>query len=224
MHVLLLGATGLNGSLILQSLLSQNHTITALVRNTSSLPSHSNLTLASGSPTSAVDAEAALKSPRVPDAVIIAIGHRRAGPSPFSAPTSPSDLLEQTINALVKAIEQSHSIKSPKIIVNSSQGVDSSWSSMSFPFRFIFTKSEAMRNGLADHARLDAIVRESGLNFVLARPCRLVDGDAKPVRVWPEDGKGSSCFPSVTRASVSEWLVAAVKSNEFDGKAPVITN
>lgn len=81
-----------------------------------------------------------------------------------------------------------------------------------------------MRNGLADHARLDAIVRKSGFKFVLARPCRLVDGDAKPVRVWPDDGQGSPCFPSITRWSVAEWLVDAVESDEFDGRAPVLTN
>ncbi|KAM5345760.1 hypothetical protein ACJ41O_011621 [Fusarium nematophilum] len=229
MHILLLGATGRNGSLILQSALSRNHSVTALVRNPSSFPTpHSSLlTLVAGSPTSQSDLEAALlQLPHPPDAVIVALGHRRTGESPFAdpAPDCPPDLVESAVRAVLAAVKAVKPDRQPKIVVNSSQGVGSSWSSMTAPFRFVFTHSKAMRQGLEDHAKADALVRESGLAFVLARPVRLTEGPAGNVRSWPDDGRGAPWFTPITRASVAEWLVDAVEGTEFDGRSPVLTN
>ncbi|KAF4986034.1 hypothetical protein FDECE_16161 [Fusarium decemcellulare] len=228
MHILLIGASGRNGSLILQSALSRDYTVTALVRSlsASSLPSHPNLTLIAGSPISQSDLEGALQSPASPDAVIVALGHRRTGDSPFAppAPDCPHDLMESTTRSLLNAIQAVRPSKQPKIIVNSSQGVGASLSSMFFALRLVFNYSKAMRMGLEDHAKVDAIVRESGLPFVLARPCRLSEGPAQSVRAWPDDGRGASWFATVSRASVAEWLLDAVESNEFNGRAPVLTN
>lgn len=228
MHILLIGATGVNGQLILKSALAHSHTVTALVRNpsSSSLPQDANLTTVSGSPTSQSDLEAALRSPRPPNAIIFALGHRRSGSSPFSPPEPdcPPDLFEASIQALISAIKTINFTNPPKLVINSSQGVGPSWKSMAFPVRFIFSHSPAMRIGLADHARMDTIVRESGLPFVLARPTGLVSGPAREVRVWPEDGKGAPWIATITRDSLAAWLVDAAEKDEWNGMAPVITN
>ncbi|KPM39152.1 hypothetical protein AK830_g7400 [Neonectria ditissima] len=228
MHIFILGATGQNGQMIVNSALAKSHTVTALVRNSASspLPQDSNLTIVPGSTTSQADLEAALRSPRQPDAIIIALGHRRSGSSPFSAPApnSPHDLFESTTRALVSAIKAVGFATPPKLVVNSAQGVGPSWKSMSFPVRFIFSHGPAMRIGLADHERMDTLVRESGLPFVLARPTGLLSGPARDVRVWPADGKGAPWIATITRESLAAWLVDAVEKDEWDGTAPVITN
>ncbi|KAF7545093.1 hypothetical protein G7Z17_g9432 [Cylindrodendrum hubeiense] len=228
MHILLLGATGQNGQLIVKSALANSHTVTALVRDpsSSSLPKDANLTVVAGSPTSQSDLETALRSPCPPSSIIVALGHRRAGSSPFSppAPGSQHDLFETSIKALISAIKTVGFANPPKLVINSSQGVGPSWKSMAFPVRFVFSHSPAMRIGLEDHARMDAIVRESGLPFVLARPPMLVDGPAQDVRVWPDAGNGTSWMPKITRESLAAWLVGAAEKDEWNGKAPVITN
>ncbi|KAK7418108.1 hypothetical protein QQZ08_011395 [Neonectria magnoliae] len=227
MHIFILGATGQNGQLIVKSAIAKSHTVTAMVRNpSSSLPRDSNLTIVSGSTTSQADLEAAMRSPHQPDAIIIALGHRRSGSSPFSAPApdSPHDLFESTTRALVSAIKAVGFTTPPKLVINSAQGVGPSWKSMALPVRFIFSHSPAMRIGLADHGRMDAVVRESGLPFVLARPTGLMSGPTRDVRVWPEDGKGAAWISTITRESLAAWLVNAVEKDEWDGTAPVISN
>ncbi|KAM0429002.1 hypothetical protein ACHAPT_006806 [Fusarium lateritium] len=229
MHILLLGASGRNGSLILQSALNRGYTVTALVRTPSAFPNPTtpNLTLVTGSPTSQSDVETALQSPAPPDVVILALGHRKAGTSPFSptAPDCPHDLMESSTRALLNAIKAADLTKQPKLIVNSSQGVGASMASLSVLLRFVFNYSKGLRTGLDDHTNVDALVRESGLPFVLARPCRLTEGPITNVRAWPDDGRGAPGWSAaVSRASVAEWLVDAVERVDFDGKAPVLTN
>ncbi|KAM0363118.1 hypothetical protein ACHAO7_010999 [Fusarium culmorum] len=226
MHFLIIGATGRNGSLAVQEALSRGHTVTALVRNTTTakLPSHSNLTLVQGLPTSESDIAKALTTPHTPQVVITALAQVRVTESPFAAlrPDTTPDFLAISMAALIAAINNSTSPK-PKIVVNSSQGAGSSWASMNLPGKMIFSHG-SMGMGLKDHNVVDRLVRESGLVFVLSRPVMLAEGEAKPVKVWPDDGKGCAWMPQITRESVGKWLVDAAESSGWDGKAPVLSN
>ncbi|CAM1509179.1 Fc.00g029180.m01.CDS01 [Cosmosporella sp. VM-42] len=225
MHILIIGATGRNGAIVLQGSLSRSHTVTALARNPSSLPTHANLTTIEGTPSSESDLVRALTSPRFPDVVITTLNQRRVTESPFAALSSdsPPDLLTSAMKTLLLAIKSVNPTTPPKIVVNSSQGVGESIKSMNLALRFVFSHS-TMRFALKDHENLDTILRDSGLNFVMARPCRLVEGSAMDVRVWPDDGKGSAWMPTITRESVGKWLVDAAEGTKWDGQAPVITN
>ncbi|EKJ74363.1 hypothetical protein FPSE_05434 [Fusarium pseudograminearum CS3096] len=226
MHFLIIGATGRNGSLAVQEALSRGHTVTALVRNTTTakLPSHSNLILVQGVPTSESDITKALTTPQHPRVVITALAQVRVTESPFAAlrPDTTPDFLALSMTALIAAINNLNSPK-PKIVVNSAQGAGSSWSSMNLPGKMIFSHG-TMGMGLKDHNVVDRLVRESGLVFVLSRPVMLAEGEAKPVKVWPDDGKGCAWMPKITRESVGKWLVDAAESSEWDGKAPVLSN
>lgn len=225
MHILIIGATGRNGSIALQESLSRNHTITALARNPSALTTRPNLTIVKGTPSSQSDLEHALTTPRVPDVIITTLNQRRVTESPFAAlhPETTPDLLTAAMTTLLKALAAVGPATVPKLVVNSSQGVGPSWNSMNLPTKLIF-KHGAMSIALADHENLDKVVRESGLKFVMPRPCRLVEGPATNVKVWSDCGKGSPWMSSISRGSVGKWLVDAAESSEWDGKAPVITN
>lgn len=111
----------------------------------------------------------------------------------------------------------------PKIIVNSAQGVGTSWRSMNLPGKMIFSHG-SMGTGLKDHNKVDRLVRESGLPFVLGRPCMLAEGQAQEVKVWPDNGDGCAWIPKITRASVGKWLIDAADSSQWDGTAPVLSN
>lgn len=50
MHIFIAGATGRNGRLALAAALAHNHSVTVLVRDPASLPSHPNLTIIQGTP------------------------------------------------------------------------------------------------------------------------------------------------------------------------------
>lgn len=184
-----------------------------------------------GSPTSQPDVEAALTTPEPPAAIITALNPRRTSENPFSplSSDSPPDLLASTAGTLLAAISHalppasSADVKPPKIVVNSSMGVGDSWRAMAWPMRLVFRHS-TMRVTLQDHGRMDALIRNSGLPFVLARPARLLDGGASDVRALPDDGSGAGWNPTVTRGSVATWLVDAAESTQWDGMSPVIIN
>lgn len=247
--MLIIGGTGRNGSLIIQEALSRTHTITALVRDFSAtnLPQqHPNLTLIQGTPTSSADIVRALKHPQMPQVIITTLAQRRVSSSPFASPhpeTTP-DFMSASMRALLAAVDDSMNAppnaidasnlllppppaqkkNPPKIIVNSTMGAGSSWAALNMPTKFIFRHS-TMRIELADHNAVDALVRDSGLPFVLSRPCMLKDGlIAAEVKVFPDDGHGCAWMPSITRASVAKWFVEAAETSQWDGKAPVITN
>ncbi|KAF4446024.1 hypothetical protein FALBO_17122 [Fusarium albosuccineum] len=227
MHIFVIGGTGRNGSLAVHEALSRGHTVTALVRNpsTATLASHPSLTLIKGTPTSKADIVAALTTTQPPQAIITTLSQARTSDSPFAPlrPDTTPDLLSASMRALLAAISEANLPTPPKLVINSSQGVGSSWRSMNLPTKAIFSHG-TMALGLKDHDELDQIVRNSGLPFVSPRPCMLKEGDVKPVKVWPEDGKGCPWMPMITRGSVGKWLVDAAESNEWDGTAPVITN
>ncbi|KND94140.1 hypothetical protein TOPH_01287, partial [Tolypocladium ophioglossoides CBS 100239] len=236
MHIFVSGGSGRNGRLVIQSALDRGHSVTTLARDPSSLTPHPRLTILKGTPTSQADVQAALVTPGPPAAIITTLNPRRTSENPFSplSPDSPPDLLTSTARILLAAIADalppesppstsSAGKKSPKIVANSSMGVGESWRAMSWPMRLVFRHS-TMRITLQDHDRMDALVRNSGLPFVLARPARLLDGGARDVHILPDDGSGAVWNPTVTRASVARWLVDAAESTEWDGKSPVITN
>ncbi|KAF4439741.1 hypothetical protein F53441_12486 [Fusarium austroafricanum] len=227
MHFLFIGGTGRNGSLAVQEALSRGHTVTALVRNTNTnkLPSNPNLTLIQGVPTSESDIIKAVTTPQTPQVVITALAQVRVTESPFAAlhPDTTTDFLAVSMRALLAAIDQAGLNPKPKIVVNSAQGAGSSWRSMNLPGKMIFSHG-SMGIGLKDHNQVDRLVRESGLKFVLSRPVMLAEGEAQPVKVWPDDGKGCAWMPKITRESLAKWLVDAAESNEWDGQSPVLSN
>ncbi|TQS33059.1 hypothetical protein Golomagni_06610, partial [Golovinomyces magnicellulatus] len=224
---LILGASGRTGLLTLQRSLESSHTVTALVRNPSSIPadlaSNSNLTIVKGTPQSSSDVLKALSTPKAPDAVFFAINARRTTENPFAplSPDSPADLLPACMRILVDAIAQKN-IK-PKLIMQSSCGAGSSWQAMSWIMRQLFTRS-TMMNAIEQHNAVDKIVRESGLTFVMPRPGRLTDTGAAEVVDLGDDGKGLKLMSGISRESVAHWMVSAAETNKYDGKSPVLVN
>ena len=56
------------------------------------------------------------------------------------------------------------------------------------------------------------------------RPSRLVEGEAKEIKEYPEHGKGVPVMAAITRNSVAKFLVEAAEKSDWDNTAPVITN
>ncbi|PTB70034.1 NAD(P)-binding protein [Trichoderma citrinoviride] len=245
MHIFISGATGRNGRIVLDNALSRGHSVTVLARNpsSSSLPSHPNLTIIQGTPFSEKDVLKALTTPRPPTAIITTLNQRRTSESPFAplSPDSPPDLLASTTKTLLAALttllhQQGQAFPAaaaaalPKIVVNSLFGARESWASMIWPLRAVMSHS-TMKLAIKDHNAMDRLIRESelGLTYVFARPARLTEGppageEEVKVKVWPDDGKGCGWNAAVSRQSLGAWMVSAAETDEWDGRAPVLTN
>ncbi|KZL63742.1 NAD-dependent epimerase dehydratase [Colletotrichum tofieldiae] len=218
MHVLILGATGRNGALVLAEALERGHTVTALVRDPSNtaLTPHTNLTLARGNPLSLADVRAAMRTPRGgPDAVVVALNARH----------TPAALIHDSVRNALEAMRGA-SPRTRKLVVNSMQGAGASSASLIFPLRALFNHSN-MKHTLDDHNAVDALVKGEegkGVDWVLVRPPMLTEGEPLPVKVYGDDGSGARWMPKITRRSVAGFMVDAIEKDEWNRKAPVITN
>ncbi|KAL6854144.1 NAD(P)-binding protein [Trichoderma novae-zelandiae] len=213
MHIFISGATGRNGRIVLDNALARGHSVTVLARDPSSspLPSHLNL---------AQDVEKALTTPRPPNTIITTLNQRRISENPFSAlsPDSPPDLLASTTKTLLAALTTLLQTSPPIFPRGTPPPPPPKKNHRQFPLRgprIIAVK---------DHNDMDRSVRESGFAFVLARAARLTDGPAREVRVWPDDGEGCGWNAAVGRESLGRWMVSAAETDEWDGRAPVLTD
>jgi len=230
MRVLVIGASGRNGSLIVEEALSRGHSVTALVRSATSLTPRDNLTIVTGSPLSEADITAALSlTPSdPPTAVLVALSQRRVSDSPFAAPdpSTPPRLITDSLKAAIAAM-RAHSPPVRRLIVNAAQGTGSSFASLNFAFRPLFRHSN-MRFTIEDHDAADEVVRAAAaaghVDLVQFRPAMLADGEAKPVKSYGDEGKHIGFMPSITRRSVARVMVEAAEGDEWVGQSPVIAN
>jgi uncharacterized protein YbjT (DUF2867 family) len=68
-----------------------------------------------------------------------------------------------------------------------------------------------------DHERQEKMVRESGLEWVIARPTRLTDGPAR--RKYAKQPDVVPVPGSISRADVADFLVEAAETDRWVGKA-----
>ncbi|KAI1842750.1 hypothetical protein JX265_005076 [Neoarthrinium moseri] len=224
MHFLILGGSGRTGKLILDEALSRGHQVTALVRSRSSLQPTDNLTIVEGSPLKVSDIESAFRAvpSSTPSAVVVALNARRATESPFSPPAAdtPVRMMADSVGNAIKVMKQ-HGVR--KIVIMSAFGTGNSFDSMNLAFRFIFRHTN-MKYQQIDHEAVDAETRVADVDFVLARPAMLAEGEAGEAKVLPDDGKGAGFMPKVNRASVARFMVKALETNEYDRRSPVLMN
>jgi nucleoside-diphosphate-sugar epimerase len=228
-QILLIGATGRTGSLVLAEALSRGHTVTILIRKTSdSLPRHDNLTTVIGDPCMAADVEKALRATRsgLPVVIISTLGQTRTSGNPWAAATSPPRFMAASAKAVLAAVQSpsvADSVQVQKLVVMSMFGAGDSFAQLNFLMRWTMNHSN-MDVTLEDQNLVDETVKAGGLPFVLVRPAMLRDGEAASVKVHGDDGQGAGFMPSVTVKSVAAFLLDAAVRDEFDGKTPMICN
>ncbi|KAL4727667.1 hypothetical protein ACLX1H_004352 [Fusarium chlamydosporum] len=188
MHILLLSTSDQNGSLILQSALSRHYTVTVLLPRGWYTPSHANVTLVTGLPTSQDDLEAALQTPAPPEAIVVAFDH--------------VNIWELVARALLSAIKA--------VDLRDRTERKTSCSEMSLPRRLVFTHSNATQMGQEDYKRVNVIVRESGLPFVAAQRPH-IEGIPRTIRASPCDGRGIAWMAAVKKVKMTQMTVKAVQ-------------
>ncbi|KAK3643057.1 hypothetical protein LTR56_010431 [Elasticomyces elasticus] len=107
MHILILGASGRTGHLTTTTALAKNHTVTALVRKSSSLTPTPGLTIVEGTPLNQPDIDRAFTSGPKPDACIVTLAAPRETDSPFSKPMAPPFFMRDSVRNLM-VVMRSH--------------------------------------------------------------------------------------------------------------------
>jgi len=206
MKILVLGASQGTGALCVKAALAKGHAVTAFSRTPTKLDvTHPALTKVAGD---FHDAASVSRAVADHDAVIIC-----ASPTKLSAIKDKPDYFSRGTKHCIDAMKE-HGVK--RLVVLTAHGVGESKPAASW-FQRTFLIDRLLKGFFLDHEVQERMTRESGLEFVIARPTRLTHGAAKGKYVRTEEL--ISVPGSISRADVADFLVDACESTTWVGKA-----
>jgi len=208
MKILIIGATGGTGQILLDKALEQGHQVTALARNPSAVASRDyRPRVLQGN---ALDPEAVEPAVAGQDAMLSALGTRSRKPTTlFSASTA------NLIDAMKK-----HGVR--RLVCLTGIGAGDSKGHGGFLYdRFLLPF--VVRNQYADKDRQEEIIKRSGLEWVIVRPARLTNEPAKgEYRIFLSGD--SYRATTISREDVAAFMLAQLTEDRYVHHAPVISN
>jgi uncharacterized protein YbjT (DUF2867 family) len=207
MKVLVLGATGGTGRLIVHDALEKGHSVVALVRSRARAPDLPGADMIEGD---VRDQGALTRALDGCDAVVSSLG---TGLSPFSEVS----LLTEATRALVPAMTRS-GVR--RLVCISALGVGDSRGHGGFVFDRLFLPL-LLRHAYKDKGRQEAAIRASSLDWVIVRPAMLTNDPARGSLRAVADLAGVS-GGKIARADVARFAVEQLATDTWLRRTPVI--
>jgi putative NADH-flavin reductase len=208
LNVLIIGATGGTGRILLEQALEQGHEVTALARNPAAVaPRDYRPRVLEGN---ALDPEAVEAAVEGQDAVLSALGTRSRKPTTlFSASTA----------NLVDAMKK-HGVR--RLVCLTGIGAGDSKGHSGFLYDRVILPF-VVNNQYEDKDRQEEIVRRSGLEWVIVRPARLTNESATgEYRVFLSGDPYRAT--SISREDVAAFMLAQLSEDRYLHQTPVISN
>lgn len=205
-RLLVVGATGGTGRLLLAQALERGFEVTALVRNPSRMRvDHPRLTIVQGDVLDPASVETAMQGQ---DAVLSALGHKR-----FFAPTR---ILSEGTRNILQAMK-SHGVR--RLVCITSLGIGDSAGRLGLLYT-LFVIPVILPFYFWDKARQERIIAASDVDWVIVRPGVLTNGARRGrVRHGTRTG-GYFRSVSVARADVAAFMLDQLESNTYLRAAP----
>jgi putative NADH-flavin reductase len=206
MRIAVFGASGGTGREVVKQALAAGHQVTALARNPASLDSADpGLTVVAGN---VLDIEAVQQALAGADAAVVSLG---------STANNPDNIVSQGTQVVLDAIGQ---LGGPRrIVVVSSIGVGESKDQVPFAFKMLM--KTVLRKAIEDKERQEALVKASGLDWIIVRPGGLTDGPATGNYKSGLDPKISA--GQVSRADVAAFVLQQLTDDTYLRQTPAIT-
>lgn len=220
-RVLIIGGSGRTGKLVIEELLQRNHKVTALVRKPEAVHNMINggLSTTTGTPMKIEDVRKAFAQSE-PEVVIVTLSAPRASDSPFAGIISPPRLMADSTANVVAVMKE---FNTPKIVIMQAFGVGASWANMHCMMQLLMKKSNMIYQ-YDDHNLVTKETEDSGKTYVFVRPSRLVEGEVRDIKEYPDHGKDVPVLAGISRGSVAHFIVNTAEKSDWDNTAPVITN
>jgi putative NADH-flavin reductase len=203
--VMLLGATGGTGTLVVGPALEAGHELVCLVRTPSKLTTtHERLTVVQGD---VLDTKGLTAAMAGCDVVVSTIG--------TSSPTAVTSLYSTSATAICTAMKAAGV---PRLISVSSAGLMYDANAPAF---WNYVLRPASWRMYADMTEMELRIVESGLDYTLARPPRLLDGPGGHELVV-ELGVPVRGTAEVDRADLATWLVQEIAEARWVNRRPMI--
>lgn len=205
MKVIVFGASGKTGAMVVEKAKAAGHEVTAFSHGGNE-PPPSDVRIISGD---ASDANAVRRAVAGQDAVIATIGG--------STPWKDSGLEARTAEAIITGMK-AEGVR--RLIIVSAMGVGDSADQASFIYGKLLIPT-MIRGVVKDKTHMEDEVDASGLEFVIARPAMLSDDPENgALRVVPEPQKANHA----RRGDLAQFLVDQLTSDAHLGQAVVVGN
>jgi putative NADH-flavin reductase len=218
MKLLLLGASGRTGKLVLDYALSKGHDVVALVRDPSKLPSkRAGLTVMEGSPEKFADVVQAAAGC---EAVVVALNNNRTSDMPWAKPLSPPHLMEASVKNVIEALKLDGM---RRLVVLSATGVGDSFPYAPWLIRFMVKRTN-LGVTYADHDAVDAFLRATpDIDWTLVRAVGLTNADKVKDRLIVSYGGNPKPALTISRKHVAKFMIDCLADTSFFQKAPVVS-
>src|SRR5918996_71678 len=204
MKVLIFGATGGTGRELIRQALDRGHSVTAFARDPSALDEHDGLKTLAGD---VLDATAVERAVAGHEAVLCALGRPA---------TSPGTVRSQGTRNIVRAME---SAGPRRLICQSTIGIGDSRPLLPPLYRYLLVPL-LLRRTFAEHARQEATVRSSQLDWTIVRAGALTDGE--------RTGSYRHGFPptvefEISRADVAAFTLGLLADGTYVHESPCVS-
>lgn len=203
MKLIIFGATGTLGRHLVKQALAQGHKVTAFARNPAALDlEHKNLRRYAGD---VLDSDVVMSAVQNHDAVLIALGAGHKG-------TVRAVGTQHIVDAM-----QSQGIR--KLVCMSSLGAGNSRPLLNFFWKHIMF-GLLLRKAMADHNAQESIIRQTDIDWVIARPAAFTDGDATGNYKHGKDLDGGKLKLKISRADVAGFLLNQLTDDRYLRQTP----
>jgi nucleoside-diphosphate-sugar epimerase len=205
MKVLVFGASGKTGGLVVDRALAKGHEVSVLIRDAGRYKKEGVCVLAGD----ATRPDDVLRAVQGQDAVIEAIG----GTTPYKT----TSLESNSVRNIIHAMKQ---VGARRLIVVSMMGIGESEAQAPFWYRYLLMPT-FLHGSTKDKTRMEDEVTQSGLEYVIARPPILTDDlPTGTVTVLPPGKTGHK----ITRTDLAHFLVAQLEDDSNLGRGVTVVN
>jgi putative NADH-flavin reductase len=215
MKILLLGATGRTGKVILQKAINDGYEVRAIVRDKSKLDG-ANADIIEGTP---YDRDAVMSAVKGCDAVISTLNVSRTSDSPWAKLRSPKDLISRSVQNAVEGMKE-NDVK--RIIVLSTLGAGDSKDRMPKLFNLFISLSN-LKYAFRDHTRQEEILEQSDRDWTVIR-LPMLTADAGENEVLVNMGDGTRLNRKVNRETVARFILNILNEEKYFKKKIAISN
>jgi putative NADH-flavin reductase len=211
MKILILGATGRTGRLIVEEALKQGYELNVLVRDKNKISfSSKSIKVYQGTPARQTDLAAAMQGC---DLIISALGIVRASDAPWSKLITAKNFISESIKNVIAEADQQN-LK--RLITVSAWGVGETKKEIPFWLRWLINHTN-LGPVYAEHEAEEKLLANSNLNWTAVRPVAL--NESKKIKTLKVSFNN---FPKpslqISRQSVAKFIVDIVKSDMYDMK------
>ncbi|KON30350.1 hypothetical protein AC477_05060 [miscellaneous Crenarchaeota group-1 archaeon SG8-32-1] len=216
MKILLFGATGRTGKIILQKALNDGHEVTAIVRDPSKLEGI-NVNIIKGTP---YDKESVNKAISNCDVVISTLNVSRESDSPWAKLRSPKDMISRSIQ---NALEEMQENGAKRIIVMGVLGAGESRKKLPLILKIILSTSN-LKYAFDDHTKQEELLAKSDTNWTVIRLPMLTDEEGEKDVIVKKLNDNTKLNKKINRTSVARFILKILEDDNYYKSIVAISN